>query len=132
MGRRAVWVGADGLVRMTVHELLDMHFHHVWTEIDAGAQDPIGTCGTACEWTGFTEWVSAESPRITLGWDWRLRCVSDAVVLLQDGEARTNVMLVDADNRDVGWIKNLQVLSTLVQAVGWAEPVQRALQERYS
>lgn len=127
-----MWIGADGLVRMTVQELLDMHFLHLWTEMDPPDQDPVARCGTACEWTGFTEWVSVETPRITIGWDWRVRCVSSSVVFAQEGDARTNVMLVDADNRDVGWPKNMQALSTLVHSVGWTGPVQQALAERYS
>ena len=128
-----MWIGTDGLVRVTVGELLDTHFLHLRTELHAGRQDAIRRCGTVCDWTGSTEWISEGSPRITLAWDWRLRCVSDSVALTQDGVARTNLMLVDADSRDVGWRKNLLVLGTLVQSVvGWAEPVKQALAERYA
>lgn len=126
-----VWIETDGLVRMTVQELLDVRFQHLCSGMNACRGDPIEACGTTSEWAGYTEWASEESPRITLGWDWRLHCACDSVVLTQDGAARTNVMLVDADRRDVGWLKNLKALSMLVRSVDWAEPVQKALAERY-
>ena len=51
---------------------------------------------------GYTEWVSTETPAITIGWDWRLSASKGAASCLRFGEVRSNVMLMDDQGRDLG------------------------------
>ncbi len=120
----------DGFLRIALSDLLSVNLTHLVSGLNvvSGMQQ----CGTVSSITGYTEWVG-ETPEatISLGWDWRLE--PDAcgdVNCVRVGLPYSNVMLVDAANRDYGWNRNLEILATVVDAMPWADQTQRAIQQR--
>ena len=51
--------------------------------------------------------------------------------MVRAGPPRTNLMLIDQRQRDLGWTRNIAVLATVVKALAWEERVALAIAMRY-
>ncbi|HWW71910.1 MAG TPA: DUF4902 domain-containing protein, partial [Duganella sp.] len=60
---------ADSYIRLSLEQLQAVRLEHLISDIDAD-HPPAG--GEATVISGYTEWASAEVPRVSLGWDWEL------------------------------------------------------------
>lgn len=118
----------DGFLRIALNDLLSVNLIHLISGLD---DDPLGTrnCGSVTSIMGYTEWVGVQpGVPISLGWDWRLeQDVCGGVTCVRIGLPRSNIMLVDAANRDYGWDRTLEILATVVDAMPWADQTQKAL-----
>ena len=119
-----------GLVRLSLDEALSSTLVHLASGLDEETA-PRGCCGCATHISGYTEWVSRGAPVITLGWDWRICACPWPPLWQRLGTPRSNVMLVDAARHDVGWQRNLMMLTTLIDALPWSECTSRAIALRY-
>lgn len=131
--QRAMQLSSDGLLRLSIDELLSLPIAHlvsgVDSELSGACSVALRECGRETVISGYTEWVSTSSPAVSIGWDWQLQ-LSLAQQTLQWarlGQPRTNVMLVYAAGGDTGWIKNLELLATVVDALPWQDPLVRAV-----
>lgn len=119
----------DGFLRLRLGTMLSVRMVHLVSGLD-DEPDGNAVCGTATSITGYTEWISEiGAAKISLGWDWcleRQRCGDIACVRV--GLPRSNVMLVDGNNRDYGWDRNLEVLASVVDALSWSEKTCEAIQ----
>ncbi len=123
----------DGFVRLTMRRLWTVSFVHLLSGLDEHdelARSFEGACLDLI--SGYTEWVSTTSPVITLGWDWWLDASSMALVYTHVGEARSNVMIVDASNRDLGRRKTDTTLATLISTFPWKTAVAEHIRSRYA
>lgn len=122
----------DGFFRIALDDLLSVNLTHLVSGLDE--DDPAEThhCGTATSIMGYTEWIGeAPGAAISLGWDWRLEQHQlGGVTCVRVGLPRSNVMLVDAKNRDYGWNRNLEALATVVDAMPWSNQTKWAIQLR--
>lgn len=120
----------DGFLRIALSDLLSVHLTHLISGLDDDDPREPQRCGTMTSIMGYTEWVGGEPTAvISLGWDWRLdQDVCGDVTCVRVGLPRSNIMLVDASNRDYGWSRNLEILATVVDAIPWADQTQKALQ----
>lgn len=103
---------------------------HMLSGIDDDAEN--GNCGSATVICGYTEWISASEPTVTLGWDWALEYEAGKTQWKRIGLPRTNVMLVDEAFRDYGWDASLTLLADVVDRLGWCDQTERAVSARYS
>lgn len=123
-------LSADAWVRLTPNEMLSAPLVHLVSGVDEQAR-PYGHCGRPTSISGYTEWVSHGSPVITMGWDWCIRPSGRAVMWIRVDAPRSNVMLVDKLQRDVGWTHNLKLLAAFVDALPWTECTRKAIAKRY-
>lgn len=121
----------DGFLRMPLDAVLSTRLVHVISALDDDCKDGM-LCGQQTLITGYTEWASLSAPRVSLGWDWQIDARYGDIRCARIGLPRSNVMLVDSESNDYGWIKNLEVLATVVDAIAWADQTRQALSGRYA
>ncbi len=120
----------DGFLRIALSDLLSINLIHLVSGLDD--DDPLAShrCGSVTSIMGYTEWVGGKQEEsISLGWDWHMeQDVCGEVTCARVGFPRSNIMLVDSENRDYGWDRNLEILATVVDAIPWTYKTQIALQ----
>lgn len=124
---------ADGLLRLHQQQLSDMTLVHLISGVDDDvlAQGAV-RCGASTTLSGYTEWVSAEEPGLTLGWDWQLDAQSTAPRVVRLGLPRTNVLVLRGEQDPLPWEQSLEVLASLIDAFDWNTPAFDAVCERYA
>jgi hypothetical protein len=123
--------GSDGLVRLTLEEVLSTPLTHVLSGVDPELDAERLRCGTTTSITGYTEWQSARAPVIVMGWDWKCVCGADEPRLARVGAPRCNLILVDDDAAEVDWERQLAILGTVIDAMDWEHHTQALIGERY-
>ena len=120
----------DGLVRIPASELSHLRLSHLQSEVDV-PEDEFATADSLlgavpAQATGYTEWVGADDPGISLGWDW---IVGGAlgVLALRPLSIRTNVMLVDPQGEDLGEPATVQLLAGYLAGWDWQSAVLEQL-----
>ena len=123
----------DGLIRLTLDQLLSTPLEHLVSGVDVDAtQSPAAECGRLTCLTGYTEWVSANAPNISIGWDWSLQTSANGPRWIRVGLPRSNLMLVNDTGRDASWHGNLEILGTVVDALAWREILPEVVAARYA
>ncbi len=121
----------SGLLHLSLAECSGLQLRHVVSGIDEDVSDPA-RCGSVAAVSGYTEWISVDDPRVTLGWDWRLEAANGKPRCVRVGPPFSNVVLTDATGCDYDWASNLQALGQLVDALAWSETTSAAVSDRYS
>ena len=80
---------------------------------------------------GYTEWVTTESPAITIGWDWQLGASGGSASCARLGEVRSNVMLLDSQGCDLGPQHSSELLGAVIDEMQWSDQVLSAIRDRY-
>lgn len=121
-------VSPDGLLRLSIDELLSLPIHHLMSAVDLMAPT-TAMCGCETSISGYTEWVSSSCPVVSIGWDWHIsfHTASQPFAWARLGQPRSNVMLVYSSGSDTGWQKNLELLSTVVDALPWQEQLSHSV-----
>jgi hypothetical protein len=121
----------DGLIHLTVEELLSTPMKHLISGVDLDEMDFLKSCGMMTTISGFTEWASTESSSISIGWDWYVQTTIFGHRLTRVGLPRSNLILTKNAGEDTSWDKNLEILGTVVDALPWREMIPNAISERY-
>ncbi|MBJ7309522.1 DUF4902 domain-containing protein [Rugamonas sp. CCM 8940] len=115
----ALSVSADGYVRLSLPELEAITLSHLMSCLDEQSGPRGMQAAVATDLTGYTEWVSAGWPAISLGWDWQLAS-GLYVKLCRLHAPRSNVMLVDDSSRvDHGQAKTATLLEFYIDHQQW-------------
>jgi hypothetical protein len=122
----------DGLIRLTVDQLLSTPLQHLVTGVDQEPHSLPAACGTQTSLSGYTEWISTQNPTISIGWDWRLQTLAAGVRWVRVGLPRSNLMLTQDTGADASWHGNLEILGTVVDALAWREILPHAVAARYA
>lgn len=122
----------DGLIRLTVDQLLSTPLEHLVSGVDPDHCASLGACGTLTSLSGYTEWVSAQDPTISIGWDWRLQTLAAGARWIRVGLPRSNLMLTVDTGADNSWHGNLEILGTVVDALAWREVLPQIVAARYA
>jgi hypothetical protein len=127
-------VSPDGYVRLTMAAFRAIPLAHLLSELDADVNLPPSTASGAClaSIIGYTEWTSLTTPALSLGWDWRIATASGRVRYEREGEARSNVMLVDSRGRDLGGLATGVLLCAAVDVLEWEQAVDNYINNRYA
>jgi hypothetical protein len=127
-------VSRDGYVRLTVSAFRSIALAHLLSELDADIDLPPSTASGACltSIVGYTEWCSQTTPAISLGWDWRIATSAGEVRYQREGEVRSNVMLLDAQRRDMGALATGVLLCVAVDILQWERAVDQYISNRYA
>lgn len=123
---------SDGLIRLTVDQLLSTPLEHLVSGVDPDTFAPAAVCGTQTSLSGYTEWISTQDPTISIGWDWRLQTLATGVRWVRVGLPRSNLMLTQDTGADASWHGNLEILGTVVDALAWREVLPQVVAARYA
>lgn len=123
----------DGYVRLTWEIFLATPLLHLVSGMDEDSPIHPHEGASLSRISGYTEWVSATTPIITLGWDWVLDGGTQGQAIYMKVEApRCNVMLIDAMHRDLGSATTLELLGTAIDTHTWREEVHKHIVARYA
>jgi hypothetical protein len=125
-------LSGDGYVRLMLETFLTISLAHLVSGLDEDHPIPFRNEGSLASISGYTEWVSATMPIITLGWDWRLDVSKGKFDYVRLGAPRCNVMLVDAMQCDLGPFQTSVLLETAIDTLTWQEEVQKQIAARYA
>lgn len=123
---------SDGLLRLSRAALEQVRLTHLWSGLDDEAEAEAPRCGAASTLSGYTEWVSAQSSSLTLGWDWQLLPSPGQPRVVRLGLPRTNIQVLDECEQPLPWEDNLEVLAAYIDRIEWAEPAFGAVCARHS
>lgn len=121
-------LSSDGLLQLRRQDLGAITLVHLISGLD---DDDGQRCGAGTSLSGYTEWVSTQEPRLSLGWDWQLAPASSARVV-RLGLPRTNVQLLNAQEIPLPWNESLHALATLIDTFDWSTPAFEAVCQRYA
>ncbi|WP_036244424.1 DUF4902 domain-containing protein [Methylobacter tundripaludum] len=129
-----ITISPDGYIRLTFEEFQQVSLVHLMSGLDEGDNLPLVQEGaTFAEFTGYTDWVSATSPAISIGWDWMNQFSQvGGVYYKRVSKSRSNLMLVDAKQRDLGPDKTAALIETVVDGIVWQIVVQSYISTRYA
>lgn len=120
-----------GYIRLAYAELQDIRLIHLVSGMDEDVPD-AGTDGAVpTAITGYTEWVAAESPVVSIGWDWQMLADHSQVQLTRVGGASSNVMLQGAGHIDLGHAKTALLLEALIDNLVWQAATLEYVSVRY-
>jgi hypothetical protein len=124
----------DGYLRVTDTDLCGVRLEHLLSGLDDdGPGYAAGGVGaTTATLAGFTEWVGHCRPAVSIGWDWRAGHVAGAARYLRVGPPRSNLMLVDARGRDLGFEFTAVHVGSWVDQQAWQQPVAAFLSKMYA
>lgn len=124
----------DGLLRLSRRELGDMQLMHLISGLDDEEPEAGNKpyCGGSVALCGYTEWVSAQNPQLTLGWDWQFDSSATSPRVVRLGLPRTNVLVVDSTEAPLPWDESLHVLARFIDTFDWNTPAFNAVCDRYA
>lgn len=123
-------VSPDGYIRITLDELRAVPLTHLMSHLDAADGGNGLTDAVATDITGYTEWVSAGVPAISIGWDWQMSSRDGKCRLCVVHYPRSNLMLTESSRRnDVGQPLNDVLLKEFVERMPWQDEVMRFLSQ---
>lgn len=129
-------VSPDGYLRLTLPQFRQLSLQHVLSSLDeptVDARQGAAAAGASLDaLTGYTEWASEATPAASMGWDWQL-CVDGRDWRYERvGMPRSNIMLVNRFQRDLGQDATEAALSLEIDELNWQETVALSIRTRYS
>ncbi|MDR3391186.1 MAG: DUF4902 domain-containing protein [Sulfuriferula sp.] len=122
----------DGYVRITLETLKSLPLSHLLSGIDLDSRDNCHAGASLTDVSGYTEWVTATLPAITLGWDWRLDTSQGCPIFKRIEAPRSNIMIVDDLQQDVCWMKTAELLSEMIDHFDWQQDVCKSIAITYT
>lgn len=104
----------DGLIRLTYEDLYALDLQHLIAGLDEDMPPHVSEGAVLTRITGYTEWVTRDPPRVTLGWDWIMHSAADA--LQRIGEPRSNLMLRTRNGHDLGHATSSTLLESFIDS----------------
>lgn len=122
----------DGYVRLTLEIFSVTPLVHLVSGLDEDSTNPSQEGGSLARISGYTEWVSASTPIITLGWDWWLDVSRGQFDYVRSSAPRCNIMLVDAMQHDLGSAQTLVLLEAAIDELAWRDEIHKHIVTRYA
>jgi hypothetical protein len=127
-----ITLSPDGYVRLTLEAFEQITLVHLLSGLDEDDPAPLREGAICTEITGYTEWVSTTTPVISVGWDWMLRSFQGQAHYKKSGEPRSNLMLIDSQQRDLGTARTTVLLEQLIDGMAWQDEVKECINRRYA
>jgi hypothetical protein len=124
-------VSDDGYIRLSFTKLHNFPFTHLLSGLDSENDDSVTAGASQSSITGYTEWLSDSAPQITIGWDWEMYFANSKVCLRRISEPRSNLMLLDASNNDIGYEKSTLLQEMFIDGLQWQPIVLEQINVRY-
>ncbi len=124
-------ISADSYIRMGYEALIGSSFTHLVSGINEEPNHIRDELDGRCEITGYTEWISLITPTITIGWDWELKVVGRKVLYRRVDTPRSNLMIIDEERRDIGYIESAMLIGDMIDNFDWQSTAVEAINTRY-
>jgi hypothetical protein len=121
----------DGYVRLAFANLRHIEFIHLISGLDEISSVCTSDGAISTEIRGYTEWIGTSSPSVTIGWDWQMDGEHNHILLRKLSAARSNIMLLDGEGKDLGQARTELMLDLLLETMDWSREVQRKIAVRY-
>lgn len=121
----------DGYIRLSLETFQSTPLVHLLSGLDEDSPIHSREGASLARISGYTEWVSTTTPIITLGWDWQMDVLQENACYTMLGAPRSNVMLVDAMQIDLGPTETEERLKAAINAFNWQPEVQKHIAARY-
>jgi len=131
-GNLRMALGSDGYVRVRLSNLFKLPLDHLLSGLDDDLTNATPQAGQLSVISGYTEWLSCTKPALTLGWDWQLQGTHGHSSCRRTGLPRSNIMLVDDFNEDLGAQRTAVLLASAIDALPWQRLTLAAIQQKYS
>jgi Domain of unknown function (DUF4902) len=127
-------VSADGLIRLSIDELLSTPLTHLISGVDMDIEPPalLSSCGSTTSICGYTEWVSTGYPVISIGWDWCIQCGPLGTVWSRIGMPSSNLLITCDEDTEANWERSQRLVASVVDALPWREYLPSAINTRYA
>jgi hypothetical protein len=112
-------VSNDGYIRLSFSEIRNVDLQHLITGLDEDTPAISSEGALLTTITGYTEWVSTTVPSITIGWDWQLDTALNRIRLHRVNPPRSNLMLQDIHQTDLGPAKTSAMLEVFIDKLNW-------------
>ncbi|MDO9105758.1 MAG: DUF4902 domain-containing protein [Methylovulum sp.] len=123
----------DGYMRLTFEEFQHIPLVHLMSGLDEDNPALSQEGAVFAEMTGYTEWVSTSTPTISIGWDWTFQfSQAGQFYYKRSGKPRSNLMLVDEQQHDLGQMKSDSLIESVVDRIVWQTIVQDYISARYA
>lgn len=126
-----VFISSDGYIRLSAEELGSLTLLHLITGLDDGELPLVYDCQLTTDLTGYTEWLGADQPAVTVGWDWQMVYANQVVGLQMVDTPRSNLMLIDDRGHDAGPQATAQQLARHIDKLAWQTAALEYLTARY-
>lgn len=120
-----------GYIRLSYAELEEVDLVHLISGVDEDGPAACADGAVPTAITGYTEWVGAGSPVVSIGWDWQMCADHSQVQLTRVGGASSNVMLQSAARDDLGHVKTGLLLEALIDSLEWQPATLDYVSVRY-
>lgn len=117
----------DGYIRLTPECFVQARLVHLHSGVDEDRPLASAEDAALSSITGYTEWVSATQPAITVGWDWQMTARDGQIQLIPLDYPRSNLMFVDKHGNDLGPSATEALLRSWVESFEWQSSVYKAL-----
>lgn len=114
-----VILSRDGYIRLTFESLQQVGMIHLLSGMDEDRPTATGIGASSHPITGYTEWVSHDTPAISIGWDWELIGVQGKAQLIQTGTPGSNLMFVDQHGHDLGSEQTKLLMVAWLNTFNW-------------
>jgi hypothetical protein len=125
-------ISPDGYIRLSLTQLGAVKLIHLTSGLDEDMPACTAESAAATAITGYTEWVTDTTPVISIGWDWIMHVRDGMIGLTRLGEPRSNCMLQNDTDDDLGPARNSTALAGFVDTVAWQCETERHIASRYS
>lgn len=115
----------DGYVRLDFEDLLQASLSHL---ISINEETRFSAAYTHI--FGYTEWVSMTTPVISVGWDWKLSHDDRFIKIVRIGQSRSNLMLVDYMQCDIGLDNTETLINQKIDMLAWEVIVKEQIFKR--
>jgi hypothetical protein len=128
-----ITLSQDGYVRLTFEQCQQVKLAHLISGLDENTPLELSKGATLAEITGYTEWVSATVPAISIGWDWELQGSHRGICRYRrTSQPRSNLMLIDAKHLDLGPEKTAALLGKIIDDFEWETEAREFISNRYA
>lgn len=132
-GLPIIVISPDSYIRLTFEELRQISLVHLISGIDEDTPVLLQKGVSFSEITGYTEWVSNTEPAISIGWDWIIQTLqAKNFHYKRVSEPRSNLMLIDAQQCDLGSVKTAILIEIILDEMNWQSVVQQYISTQYA
>lgn len=86
-------ISDDGRITLSLAELRAIGLGHLISGIDEDRPRDRASPAALTTISGYTEWISAGAPAISIGWDWEMVGAANQVTLQRINPPRSNLVL---------------------------------------
>ena len=123
-------ISPDGYIRLPLALMRSTPLTHLISGLDEEIAPDAADGALATTITGYTEWVTEGSAPLTVGWDWQMTANGNDIRMDRVSEPRSNIMLVDAAQADLGPASTATLLGTVVDAFAWQDTTLAYIQQQ--